>query len=141
MNFRRLMGLSPRPGITGKYSRSRPRIAAKAGRSSPVGVNRVGRAISACRLHPRLRTYGCDAAKRRFGPIATWRGAAREALAGQTCGSKPREDQFLVRGEFEGQHLAGELDIEARIDGAHPFHGATARVVVPCGYLSSCADK
>src|ERR1700747_3370773 len=24
--------------------------------------------MSACRLHPRLRTYGSDAAKRRFGP-------------------------------------------------------------------------
>ena len=33
------------------------------------GSNRVGRAISACRLHPRLRTYRCEAAKRRFGPI------------------------------------------------------------------------
>ena len=32
------------------------------------GVNRVGRAISACRLHPRLRTYRCEVAKRRFGP-------------------------------------------------------------------------
>jgi hypothetical protein len=28
--------------------------------------------MSACRLHPRLRTYGRDAAKRRFGPKATF---------------------------------------------------------------------
>jgi hypothetical protein len=33
-------------------------------------VKRVGWAVLACRLHPRLRTYGCDAAKRRFGPQA-----------------------------------------------------------------------
>jgi hypothetical protein len=33
-----------------------------------IRVKRVGSAVSACRLHPQLRTYGCDAANRRFGP-------------------------------------------------------------------------
>src|SRR6202040_882486 len=31
-------------------------------------VKRVGRAVLACRLHPRLRTYRCEATNRRFGP-------------------------------------------------------------------------
>ena len=35
----------------------------------PTMKLRVGSAISACRLHPRLRTYGRDADNRRFGPI------------------------------------------------------------------------
>jgi len=37
----------------------------------PLRVNRVDRATSvACRLHPRLRTYRCGAAKCRNGPKA-----------------------------------------------------------------------
>ena len=32
------------------------------------GSNAPVEHIWACRLHPRLRTYGCDAANRRFGP-------------------------------------------------------------------------
>ena len=40
-------------------------------------VKRVGPAVSACRLHPRLRTYGCDAANRRFGPTASLRVAEK----------------------------------------------------------------
>ena len=43
----------------------------------PDRVNRVGRAISACRLHPRLRTCWCEAAKRRFGPSAEVRALIR----------------------------------------------------------------
>ena len=37
----------------------------------PLWVKRVGPAVSACRLHLRLRTYRCKATNRRFGPIAT----------------------------------------------------------------------
>jgi hypothetical protein len=42
-----------------------------------IWVNRVGWAVLACRLRPRLRTYRCEAANRRFGPttevtIASW---------------------------------------------------------------------
>ena len=33
-------------------------------------VIRVGWAVLACRLHPRLRTCHCEAANRRFGPIS-----------------------------------------------------------------------
>ena len=35
-----------------------------------LGFNRVGRVVLACQLHPQLQTYGCNAANRRFGPIA-----------------------------------------------------------------------
>ena len=44
-----------------------------------------------------------------------------------------REYKFPVLDKFERQRLAGKFDVESRVDGAHPFHGAAAGVVMlPC---------
>jgi hypothetical protein len=40
---------------------------------SPVWVKRVGRAVLACRLHPGLRTYGCDAGTDASGQQRNWK--------------------------------------------------------------------
>jgi hypothetical protein len=46
--------------------------ASKSPSESTLWVKRVGRAVLACRLHPRLRTYGCDAGTDASGHEETW---------------------------------------------------------------------
>ena len=55
-----------------------------------IWVNRVGWAVLACRLRPRLRTYRCEAANRRFGPT-------RDSCTAQ---KKPAFSRLHLRGEF-----------------------------------------
>ena len=50
---------------------------------------RVGRAMSVCRLRPRLRTYGCDAANRRFGPCVDGSKLARRIFTSQAWSVQP----------------------------------------------------
>ena len=61
-------------------------LAATAGFRSgecPQWVKRVGPAVSACRLHPRLRTYRCKATNRRFGPCVDGSKLARRIFTSQ----------------------------------------------------------
>ena len=61
-------------------------LAATAGFRSgecPQWVKRVGPAVSACRLHPQLRTYRCKATNRRFGPCVDGSKLARRIFTSQ----------------------------------------------------------
>jgi hypothetical protein len=104
-----------------------------------VRVKRVGPAVSACRLHPRLRTYGCDATNRRLGPIASLRTAEKQRAFcpwdHREVGRRPADWGMIPSPHWSGsngdQHWKAAIYIRARRCG---------RRAAACGARAAAGD-
>jgi len=79
---------------------------------SQLRVKRVGPAVSACRLHPRLRTYRCKATNRRFGPIADIAVAVGDLTGQYSLAFRIKRDLRPPAGDASRQQFRIELVTE-----------------------------
>jgi hypothetical protein len=70
--------------------------------------------MSACRLHPQLRTYHCDAANRRFGPIGDIGDAGSSRILDLGCGLcgafNPHIDLVTERYRYASENGVDRVD-------------------------------